>query len=244
MTGRNEYKSFKEHRDAFFNYTRGERNGIYVLLVILTLVSTYKLVDRFYWMSGPSYTPIENKALGSNITNENETEKIELFPFDPNTVSKEEMLRLGFKEKAVKTFIKYRSTGAKFRNVADFERVYSINAKDIERVREYIQFPTDKKNVTFEKKALKATLAKEKKTPTLFHFDPNTASESDLSKLGLSDKVVKTMLKFRNKGSFRKANDVAKIYGLSEKQFVELLPYIRIKPKEKRTYIPLSLIHI
>ena len=236
MAGQNEYKSFKELRDAFFNYTRAERNGIYVLLVILILVSTYKLIDKFYWMSGPSYTPAEEVVDSSKIAKEVETQKSEYFPFDPNTVSKEEMLRLGFKEKAIKTFMNYRSTGVKFKNIADFERVYSIHKKDIERLGEYIQFASDKKKSPTKKKAFKAPEIKEKKAPTLFYFDPNTATEGELSKLGLSNKVIKTMLKFRNKGSFRKASDVSKIYGLSDKQFNELLPYIKIEAKEKSVY--------
>ncbi len=238
MAGRNEYKSFKELRDAFFNYTRAERNGIYVLVVILILVSTYKLIDKFYWMSGPSYSPTEQVVDSSKISKEAVAPKTEYFPFDPNTVSEEEMLRLGFKEKAIKTFMNYRSTGVKFKNVADFERVYSINKKDIERLGEYIQFASDKKKVPTKKKAFKAPETKEKKVATLFYFDPNTATEEELSKLGLSSKVIKTMLKFRNKGSFRKASDVAKIYGLSDEQFNGLLPYIKIKAKEKKTYPP------
>ena len=239
MTGQNEYKSFKELRDAFFNYTRAERNGIYVLVVILILVGTYKLIDKFYWMSGPSYTPIEQKVDSSKITKEEvATQKTKYFPFDPNTVSKEEMLLLGFKEKAIKTFMNYRSTGAKFKNVADFERVYSIHKEDIERLREYIQFASDKKNIPTKKKAFKTPEIKEKKAPALFYFDPNTATEAELSRLGLSNKVVKTMLKFRKRGSFRKTSDLAKIYGLSDEQFEQLLPFIKIKPKERPVYTP------
>ncbi len=239
MKGRTEYKSFKELRDAFFAYTRAERNGIYVLVVILILVSTYKLIDRYYLMSGPSYTPPNEKVADqANSEDEKEKQGAELFNFDPNSVSKEEMLLLGFKEKAIKTFINYRSTGVKFKSVSDFERVYSINAKDIERVGKYIQFeetenkllPKKKKDKT---KPKKTEIVKPQAPPALFDFDPNTATESELAKLGLSSKVIKTMLKFRSKGSFRKASDVAKIYGLKEEQFDELLPYIKIKPKEK-----------
>ncbi len=238
MSGRNEYKSFKELRDAFFTYTRAERNGIYVLAGLLILVCTYKLIDRHYWVSGPSYTPSEKVFEKVKDPKEGENQPTELFTFDPNTVSKEEMLRLGFKEKAIKTFMNYRSTGVKFKSVADFERVYSIKSEDIERVGEYIQFATKESKPIPKKKSLEKPAKKEKVPPTLFEFDPNSATESDLVKLGLPSRVIKTMLKFRSKGRFWKASDVAKIYGLNEKQFEELLPYIRIEPKEKQAYTP------
>jgi competence protein ComEA len=67
----------------------------------------------------------------------------------------------------------------------------------------------------------------------LFKFDPNIATSDELSKLGLSEKQIKIILNFRNKGGkFRNKNDFKKIYGIREEQFRILEPYIEIgQPK-------------
>ncbi len=66
-------------------------------------------------------------------------------------------------------------------------------------------------------------------TLPLFYFDPNTASKSELIKLGLSEKTASTILKFRQKGGkFYQPDDLSKIYNLPEKDYKRLFSYIRI----------------
>jgi DNA uptake protein ComE-like DNA-binding protein len=63
----------------------------------------------------------------------------------------------------------------------------------------------------------------------LFQFDPNTATAEDFVHLGLYDWQARNIMKYRAKGGkFHKPADFAKIYGLSQKQFAQLEPYIYI----------------
>ena len=73
------------------------------------------------------------------------------------------------------------------------------------------------------------------KTPVvLYPFDPNTADSIELSSLGLSRLVVRNILKYRQKGGlFRTVESFSRIYGLSEKEFDVLKPYIRMARTEK-----------
>ena len=65
--------------------------------------------------------------------------------------------------------------------------------------------------------------------PNHFTFDPNTLSEAGWKSLGVREKTIKTILNFRSKGGrFRHPSDIRKIYGLSEQQADQLVPYIRI----------------
>ncbi len=71
-------------------------------------------------------------------------------------------------------------------------------------------------------------------TQNLFSFDPNKAGESDLRALGLSPKIAQRLINFRSKGGvFYKKEDLAKIYGLSQRQYEILAPYISIERKSK-----------
>ena len=62
-----------------------------------------------------------------------------------------------------------------------------------------------------------------------FEFDPNTADSTQLLRLGLQPWQVRSIYRYRSKGGvFREASDFARLYGLTQKQYRELLPYIRI----------------
>ena len=63
-------------------------------------------------------------------------------------------------------------------------------------------------------------------------FDPNTASEQQLQSLGLSQRHVRNIMKYRSRGGrFRKKEDFARLYGLTLKQYRQLEPYIAIQPE-------------
>lgn len=72
------------------------------------------------------------------------------------------------------------------------------------------------------------------KTYSLFPFDPNTISEKEWKKLGISDRTTLTIQRYLAKGGrFRKPRDIEKIYGIRPEQVSRLLPYVQIESVEK-----------
>lgn len=64
----------------------------------------------------------------------------------------------------------------------------------------------------------------------LFYFDPNDVDSLSLIKLGFKEWQIRNLMKYRNKGGrWRSADDFSRLYGLSEKEFQRLKPYIIIK---------------
>ena len=64
-----------------------------------------------------------------------------------------------------------------------------------------------------------------------FDFDPNHITYGELLKLGLSDRVARTLVKYRNSGGkFHSKQDLMKVYGLERAEFSRLEPYIDIPP--------------
>ena len=63
-----------------------------------------------------------------------------------------------------------------------------------------------------------------------FAFDPNGLSVADWKRLGLSEGQVRVIKNYEAKGGrFRKKEDLKKIYSLSDKDYMRLEPYIRIR---------------
>lgn len=70
-----------------------------------------------------------------------------------------------------------------------------------------------------------------------FDFDPNTADSTTLLRLGLQPWQVRNIYKYRAAGGvYRRPSDFARLYGLTQKQYRELRPHIRIS----RDYAPAS----
>lgn len=70
-------------------------------------------------------------------------------------------------------------------------------------------------------------------TLKLFNFNPNSATKEQFEKLGLSDKQIKIIENYRNKGGkFETKEDFAKIYGIPENQYKKLEHYI-VLPENK-----------
>jgi competence protein ComEA len=67
-------------------------------------------------------------------------------------------------------------------------------------------------------------------TTEVFLFDPNTLSQDGWKRLGLKDKTIQTIEKYRNKGGrFYKPEDLEKIWGLPNGFYERVKDYIRIE---------------
>ena len=66
---------------------------------------------------------------------------VESFHFNPNTVSAEDLCRLGFTVKQAESIDNYRKKGGKFRRKGDFAKSYVVSDSVYERLEPYISIP-------------------------------------------------------------------------------------------------------
>ena len=67
--------------------------------------------------------------------------KVETFEFDPNSVSLEELCRLGFSERQAQVILNYRDKGGRFRSAADFAKMYVVDSAAFARLEPFIRIP-------------------------------------------------------------------------------------------------------
>ncbi len=100
----------------------------------------------------------------------------------------------------------------------------------------------EQKGSVYEEQHKKSVEEEVKITP--FPFNPNTVPEDSLQMMNLSGFVTGNLIRYRNAGgTFRKAEDLQRIYGMDSATYVKLAPYIRIRApllqdfhQEKRTW--------
>ena len=168
---------------------------------------------------------------------------LNLFAFDPNTASKEQLLLLGFTEKQVGNLVNYRNNGGRFRIPDDLRKLYGMRTMQFKILKPYIAIAgatdvnTDHKSEhqkpanhhDEQSNAATSNAPAQTAANDYFDFDPNTISAEDMQKLGFSEKQVASFINWRTKGKkFYVAKDFASAYCVDDKKYRELEPYIHI----------------
>lgn len=79
--------------------------------------------------------------MAQNIYTGSAGRRVETFRFDPNTVTVEDLMRLGFSEKQAMSIDNYRQKGGRYRRREDFARSYVVADSVYERLENYIDIP-------------------------------------------------------------------------------------------------------
>lgn len=203
----------------YFTFSRNERKGITILLVIIFLLAIVNKVIFYFETPGKIDAQLLNAQLLSTKTNSNkEIKQGSLFAFDPNTIDKAALDSLALPEKIKNNLIRYRDKGGHYYAAKDFKKMYGMTDSIYRTIAPYLKLETDV-----------ALPASKKVTRKLFNFDPNTASDSILLSLGITEKQIRTIRNYQSKGGyFHNSADFLKIYSLSQSQKKDLLSYIKV----------------
>ncbi|MBL7968927.1 MAG: helix-hairpin-helix domain-containing protein [Prolixibacteraceae bacterium] len=217
--------NFRQFFQDYFTFSRNERRGITILLVLIFILGIANKVIFYFETPGKIDHALFDSAryelglLNDSVSHEITTK--ELFFFNPNTIDSTVLFRLDIPELVKQNLLKYRLKGGKFYAKSDFRKIYGVNEQLYQRIEPFLMFENDKA---------------EKTVPIIheiFVFDPNTASDLDFNRLGLSVKQIQTIRNYQSKGgSFKDKDDFFKIWGLTEEQKRDLADYIQVKGKE------------
>jgi DNA uptake protein ComE-like DNA-binding protein len=146
------------------------------------------------------------------------------FKFNPNTVSKQDLLRLGLSEKTASLLINYRSKGGVFRTAADFKKIYTLPAATYVRLEPYLTFGVaeNEQPTTAESEAYD-TLHYQK-----FPFDPNTLSVDSLKMLGLMKNEINHLVNIRNKGVKFNKKEQFRVSSWRPHKLIELQAFVTL----------------
>ena len=228
---------------SYFYYSQGERNGIIVLAVLS--LSFLMLPNIYIYMNKKTNSIADFAAFereiaafagqtASDTEGEvyvNRSDEPVLFSFNPNNVTKEALIQLGLSPKVALTLVHFREKGGRFFKKEDFKKIYGIKESDYERLESYIELG-DKgiySYSAFDNTYRDNGSKNEPRHIELKPFDPNIATENELLGLGLEERTVKVLLKYREKGGyFRTKEDLKKIYNLSDIDYLRISSFFQI----------------
>lgn len=180
---------------------------------------------------------ISSNKIDSNYENKSS----EFFVFDPNTVTHEDALKLGFSEKLALTLINFRNKGGKFFKANDLKKLYGLSPNFYKKLEQYILIPQkDFKRDTFSTNKFRSF---EKKVFIKELVELNTADSTTIVYLkGIGPSFTKRIIKYRTMlGGFHSINQLKEVYGMTDSLYYLINSQIKIDANTI-TKIPINLI--
>ena len=156
--------------------------------------------------SSGAKTPV-GEAVRQNIPRR----KVESFRFNPNTVSEEDLQRLGFSPKQAASIVNYRLKGGRFRRKSDFAKSFVVSDSVYRRLEPYIDIPL---------------------------LDLNLADSAAFDALpGIGGWFAKSMVQYRERlGGYSFPEQLMEIRNFDREKFDALSDLICVAPANLRPY--------
>ena len=158
-----------------------------------------------------------------------------LFAFDPNTVTYEELLLLGFDKRTAVGIIKYRTAGKVFGIAEELALCYGVSDEMFARVRPYIKIGS--KYATRPKSQTDSTKRVEHKsrfTPRPFEpFGIDTVGVNYLRLIGFSTRQAEALIRYREQGDgIHSMNELRDCYAVSKEMADSLEHFVVLTPRD------------
>ncbi|WP_373551286.1 helix-hairpin-helix domain-containing protein [Haliscomenobacter sp.] len=240
----------------FFYYTKTERKACVLLLILCiaafvlpewldfskpydltTLASAPRPVQaKADWPKSQRWNNSKKKYTYSARYPAKEAKIVASFSlFDPNTVSLEELLKMGLNKRSASIWVKYTSKGGHFKKAEDVLKIYGLPEEWYQQAKSYLQIQTksgleagapektiynsfeDKK---FTKKGAQACIP----------IDVNTADTAAWQSLrGIGKVLANRIIKFRDKlGGFYQIDQVKETFGLADSVYQKIRPCLQL----------------
>ena len=238
----------------FLYYTKTERQGIIVLVVlILGVYAAPKLFSFFTHAEDTDCRENEkfDKEYNDFISSLRETQphqksghsfqsspqrEIKLAMFDPNTADSTTFLSLGLPSWMIKNILHYRYKQGKFRHPEDFRKIYGLTEEQYQTLRPYIQITEDFSSTN--KDTVRLLTAPSIQRDTLVKYLPgtvislNSADTTELKKIpGIGSSIARMIVNYRERlGGFFRIEQLQEIHLKAEK----LRPWFSIDTHQTR----------
>ncbi|MBI9066459.1 MAG: helix-hairpin-helix domain-containing protein [Salinivirgaceae bacterium] len=221
----------------YFTFSRKELSGIIVLIILIILFAVLpKIVSHYKEESILDVSSFEKEISEFEYKiakkEQAKTQK-QLFLFDPNTVSKSNLLKLGFSNKQAETLLKYRKAGGEFENESDLKKVYGVSNDMYKELAPYIRITSVKEKTAHLSHNKKDSICQYSRYDTIdnnFVIELNSADTLDLVKLpGIGATFSRRIVSYREfLGGYYSINQLLEVYGISENTLIEIKNNITI----------------
>jgi DNA uptake protein ComE-like DNA-binding protein len=218
---------------TFFNFTREQRTGIFVLFAIIILLQMIyffadfsfeakEYPDKQKWLS------LQSKVDSMKTNNSKGFPKI--YPFNPNFITDYKGYKLGMSVAEIDRLLAFRKENKYVNSSKEFQNVTKISDSLLHAIAPYFKFPdwvNNKKEYKEFKKYPNQAFAKKEK---IILIDINLATKEDLMKIyGIGEAISLRILKQKESlGGFVSMEQMKDVWGLSPEVIENLNTHFKV----------------
>ena len=242
-------KIYKSH----FWYTKNQRNGIFVLVVIIIILQIVIFSKPFdekeiVELDSPEVIAFQ-KQIDSLKTVEIGNRKPKIYPFNPNYITDFKGEQLGMSLDGIDRLLTFRKTGKFINSKEEFQKVTKVSDSLLQKISPYFKFPdwviVRNQRLKNQKQTLKSNEIEkssiEEKIVELSTNDINKATLQDLLLINdISENLAQRIIKYRSKLQGFTFNDqLYEVFNIRENQVKSILVKLKVleKPKIKKVNI-------
>nr|WP_319398666.1 helix-hairpin-helix domain-containing protein [uncultured Carboxylicivirga sp.] len=190
----------------FLTLSKKEQTSMFSLFLLLLLLIVFLFIK-------PTFVKHEANAdlqawvdsiVQNTSINSKKNSDIEFFTFNPNSVSEDELLSLGFSKYAAGNLLKYRNAGGVIRSFEKLSQVYGMDSNHLQKIKPYIVYPSNNQ---------KRYQPVETNTGFKYRIDLNMKDSAQLMKLKINQAVVEDIIDLKRSYYFNQRVDVDLLRG-------------------------------
>ncbi len=220
---------------SHFWYTKNQRNGI---LLLLGIISVLQLFYHFVNFRDEGLVDVNlakiisfQNTIDSLKLLELENRQPKIYPFNPNYITDYKGYQLGMKTSEIDRLHKYRKKRLFVNSAKEFQSVTKVSDSVLQKIAPYFKFP-DWVNTSQNKNSKKRTFNNSivKSISEISTTDINLASQNDFLTIeGVDEKLSERIIKYRTKlQGFSISEQLYEVWGLQEKTGKKILKIFSI----------------
>ena len=227
-------KIFKSH----FWYTKNQRNGILLLLIIiifLQLILHFKNFDsqQMVDLSKPKITSY-NKQLDSLKKKSSKKKKFKIYPFNPNYISDYKGYQLGMNVDEIDRLLAHREQRLYVNSAKEFQTITKISDSLLQKISPFFKFPEWVQKKNNNKNNQHRYIPNSRiNVSEITTVDINKATLKDFTAIeGVDEYISERIIKYRSKlQGFSFKEQLFEVWGLDELMANKILSTFSIKNK-------------
>ena len=218
---------------SYFNFTREQRSGIFILFGIIIMLQIIYFFAPFY--SEPKYNPEKQKWLSLQsqvdaLKKDANGETSKMYLFNPNFITDYKGYRLGMSISEIDRLFAFRKENKYVNSAKEFQNVTKVSDSLLNVMAPYFKFPdwvNQKKSPKEYKKNSNPAFAKK---GNIVLIDINQATKEDLVKIyGIGDAISLRILKQKELlGIFVSMEQMNDVWGLSPEVIENLNTHFKV----------------
>lgn len=233
------------------SFGKGERIAVFTILTLIMVIFVLCLFRPFRPNTSESslrnidsLLQLREAAIKELQSKENESfaqvNELHPFPFNPNTITEEEGLKMGLTDRQVRNIINYRESGGHFYSKNDLGKLYTISESDFEQLESFIVLPDVSRSVRTNREKNKSKETKndadapkpiKKEIPIVEINSVDSATLVELPQIGSF--TAGRIIAYREKlGGFIELEQLREVKGMDSTRYETVLPYLRLENVE------------